>query len=56
MTIRRAIAGVLVAWVAGARLLPLHGMIHALLVLALIVFLVGRVGREETRADDRAVP
>lgn len=45
MTIRRAIAATLVAWAVGAWLLPLHGMIHALLVLAIVLFLVGRVGR-----------
>lgn len=54
MTIRRAIAATLSVWIVGAFFLPLHGMIHALLVLALILFLVDRVGREGGRAlDDR---
>lgn len=55
MTIRRAIAATLSAWILGAFFLPLHGMIHALLVLALILFLVDRVGRDGGRAiDDRS--
>lgn len=43
---RIAIAVLVAAWVLGAVFLPLGGMIHFLLVLALIVFLVGRLGRE----------
>ena len=43
---RIAIASLLGAWGAGAAFLPLGGMIHFLLVAALIVFLVGRFGRE----------
>jgi len=40
-----AIVAILAVWALGAAFLPLHGMIHVLLVLALIVLLVDRVGR-----------
>lgn len=42
---RMALAALIAAWALGAAFLPLGGMIHFLLVLALIVFLVGRLGR-----------
>lgn len=43
---RIALAALLAAWALGAAFLPLGGMIHFLLIVALIVFLVGRLGRE----------
>jgi galactitol-specific phosphotransferase system IIC component len=43
---RIAIVVLLAVWALGAAFLPLGGMIHFLLVAALIVFLVGRLGRE----------
>jgi len=43
---RIALASLLGGWGAGTAFLPLGGMIHFLLVAALIVFLVGRFGRE----------
>jgi hypothetical protein len=43
---RIALVALVAAWALGAAFLPLGGMIHFLLVLALIVFLVGRLGRE----------
>ncbi|CAN5217779.1 hypothetical protein BH18GEM1_BH18GEM1_10010 [soil metagenome] len=45
MTARAAIVGLLVVWVIGAFFFPLGGMIHGLLILALIVFIIDRVGR-----------
>ena len=45
MSLRMALFLVLVVWVVGAALLPLQGMIHFLLVLALILVIVDRVGR-----------
>ena len=44
---RVALAALIAGWTLGAAFLPLGGMIHFLLVLALIVFLVGRLGRQE---------
>lgn len=46
MSERVALAALLGAWALGTVFLPLGGMIHFLLVAALIVFLVGRFGRE----------
>lgn len=46
MSERIALASILGAWAVGATFLPLGGMIHFLLVVALILFLVGRFGRE----------
>jgi hypothetical protein len=43
---RIALASLLGGWGIGVAFLPLGGMIHFLLVAALIVFLVGRFGRE----------
>lgn len=45
LTLRAALVGVLVIWVAGTLLFPLGGMIHFLLIAALIVWIVDRVGR-----------
>lgn len=42
---RIAIAALL-AWAIGAALFPLGGMIHFLLIAAIIVFLAGRFGRQ----------
>lgn len=46
VTERIVLASLLGAWGVGVAFLPLGGMIHFLLVAALIVFLVGRFGRE----------
>lgn len=35
----------LIVWVAGSAFFPLGGMIHFLLIVALIVFIIDRVGR-----------
>lgn len=43
---RIALAALLVGWALGATFYSFGGMIHFLLVAALIVFLVGRFGRE----------
>lgn len=45
LSLRGALFLVLVVWVVGAALLPLRGMIHFLLVVALILVIVDRVGR-----------
>lgn len=45
MSARIAIVALLAAWALGAAFLPLGGMIHFLLVAALIVGIVDRVGR-----------
>ncbi len=45
MSLPAALLLVLVVWLAGALLFPLHGMIHFLLVVALIMVIVDRVGR-----------
>lgn len=42
---RIALVILLGAWALGALFLPLGGMIHFVLVAALIVFLAGRFGR-----------
>jgi len=41
----RFLAGLLAVWVLGFLVYPMHGLIHVLLVLAIIVLLVDRVGR-----------
>lgn len=46
VTLPRAILAVLVVWIAGAVFLPLGGMIHFLLIVALILYGVHRLGRE----------
>ncbi|HYO47166.1 MAG TPA: DUF5670 family protein [Gemmatimonadota bacterium] len=43
---RLVLAALLVAWGLGAAFLPLGGMIHFLLIVAIIVFLGGRFGRQ----------
>lgn len=43
---RMALAALLAAWAFGAAFFPLGGMIHFLLIVAIIVFLAGRFGRE----------
>ena len=45
MSLRWALVLVLGVWAAGAVLFPLHGMIHFLLIVALITVIVDRVGR-----------
>jgi hypothetical protein len=45
MSLRVAVLMVLVVWAAGAVFFALHGMIHFLLVVALILLIVDRVGR-----------
>jgi hypothetical protein len=42
---RIALVALLAAWGLGAAFLPLGGMIHFLLIAAIIVFLAGRFGR-----------
>ena len=44
---RIALAALLAAWAIGAAFFPLGGMIHFLLILAIILFLAGRFGRQE---------
>jgi len=44
---RTAIAVTLALWALGAAFLPLGGMIHFLLIAALIVAIVDGVGRRE---------
>ncbi len=46
MSERIALVALLAAWAAGAAFFPLGGMIHFLLIAAIIVFLAGRFGRE----------
>lgn len=46
MSVRWALLPVLGVWATGTILFPLHGMIHVLLVLALILLIVARVGRD----------
>lgn len=48
VTIPRAILAVLAVWIVGAFFLPLGGMIHFLLIVALILYGIHRLGREET--------
>lgn len=45
MTLPRAIAAVLAVWLLGAFLLPVGGVIHTLLIVALILLLIDRLGR-----------
>lgn len=46
MSARAAIVLILAVWALGAAFFPLNGMIHFLLVVALIVAIIDRVGRE----------
>jgi len=43
---RTLLAALLAGWGLGAAFFPLGGMIHFLLIAAIIVFLAGRFGRE----------
>ena len=47
MTERIALAALLAVWAIGAAFFPVGGMIHFLLIAAIIVFLAGRFGRRE---------
>ena len=42
----RFLLAILGVWILGFILYPMNGMIHFLLVLALVVLIVSRVGRE----------
>lgn len=44
MSLRTALLVVLGVWLAGTLFFPLHGMIHFLLVVALIMVIVDRAG------------
>lgn len=46
MTTGRFLIGLLAVWVIGFLLYDMHGLIHFLLVVAVIVLIVSRVGRE----------
>lgn len=46
MTTGRFLLVLLAVWILGTFLFPMHGLIHFLLILALIVVIVDRVGRE----------
>ena len=39
------VVALLIVWGAGAAFFPLGGMIHFLLIVALIVFIIDRIGR-----------
>lgn len=41
----------LAVWLVGALLYPMHGLVHFLLVVALIVFLVDRLSRGDAPDD-----
>ncbi len=43
---RTLLAALLSLWAIGAAFFPLGGMIHFLLIAAIIVFLAGRFGRQ----------
>ena len=45
MTLRSAVLAVLAVWGVGAAFFPLHGMIHVLLVLVLILLVIDLAGR-----------
>ncbi len=45
MSARAAIVLLLAVWALGAAFLPLGGMIHFLLIAAMVVAIVDRVGR-----------
>lgn len=45
MTLPRAILAVLVVWLLGMLFFPVGGMIHFLLIAALILGLIDRLGR-----------
>jgi hypothetical protein len=46
VTTRRFLVGLLAVWALGFALFPMHGLIHFLLIVAIIVLIVDRVGRE----------
>jgi len=46
VTTGRFLLALLAVWALGFLLFPMHGLIHFLLVVALIVLIVHRVGRE----------
>lgn len=46
MTTGRFLIGLLAVWVFGFLLYSMHGLIHYLLIIAIIVLIVDRVGRE----------
>ena len=45
MSVRYAIAAILALWAVGAMWFPLGGVIHFLLIAALIVAIIARFGR-----------
>ncbi len=45
VTTGRFLPGLLAVWLLGFFAYPMHGLIHVLLVLALIVLIIDRVGR-----------
>lgn len=46
MTTGRFLVALLAVWALGFALFPMHGLIHFLLIVAIIVLIVDRVGRE----------
>ena len=48
MTTGRFLLVVLAVWLLGVFLFPMHGLIHVLLVLAIIVLVVDRLSRTES--------
>jgi hypothetical protein len=46
VTTGRFLLVLLVVWILGTFLFPMHGLIHFLLILALIVVIVDRMSRE----------
>lgn len=46
LSARAAIVAILAVWALGWWLLPVGGMIHFLLIVALVVWIVDRVGHE----------
>lgn len=46
MTTRRFLVVLLAVWGLGFLLYPMHGLIHFLLIVAIIVVMVDRFGRE----------
>jgi hypothetical protein len=47
MTTGRFLIGLLAVWILGLLLYPMHGLVHFLLIVAIIVLLVDRVGRDD---------
>lgn len=48
MTTGRFLLGVLAVWLFGTLLYNMHGLIHVLLVLAIIILVVDRASRTES--------